>query len=109
MKIYLSGPITYATEQWKNNFTKVANWLDSHCVLYFNPTILQCPYEDLMGQLEVWQWYMKQCLPELVKCDIMLALPGSSVSEGAQMEAYNARKLGIGIWEVEQEWIDGLK
>jgi hypothetical protein len=96
-KIYISGPITGRPSLNKENFDTVRNQL---VMLGYNAALIVVPHELFDGiDVEKYKWsdYMKGCIAELVKCDVVLTLEDWPSSEGATLEVHIARHLNIPV------------
>lgn len=91
--IYIAGPITGMKDLNRPLFKEAADIIRKTGLLVRNPHEF-C--EDLPSTSK-WAEYMRRCLPELMKCTDIIMLPGWKHSEGANLEYYNARAIGIRI------------
>ena len=102
MTTYLSGPITgndnyvgqfaFAASRLRRDGYEVINPVETDDYLY-NPT---------------WQDYLRQDLPELVKCDDLATLPGWRESKGAKLEVHIAQALDMPIRHLPDTVVVGL-
>lgn len=89
--IYISGPITGVKNQNKPLFKETADAIRKAGLLVRNPHefCADLPSDSTRGD------YLRRCLSELTKCTEIIFLPGWIHSEGANIEYYNAKAIGI--------------
>lgn len=90
---YIAGPISdHDPAQLARNkqaFIDAAQALRARGLTVVSPVEL-CPEDG-----KPWEWYMRRCIAEMVKCDEVVLLPGSLHSRGARMEWDLADDLGM--------------
>jgi hypothetical protein len=96
-QVYLCGPITGLPDNNKPAFLDAQRKLVAIGFTVFNPHNL-C--EDIVANHhgtseELWQACMKRDIPWMLKCDLVILLPGWSVSRGASIERALAQQVGI--------------
>lgn len=90
---YLSGPVSSPDpaqlDRNKQAFRDAAKALRARGLTVVSPVEL-CPEDG-----KPWEWYMRRCIAELVKCDEVVLLPGYVHSRGARVEWDLADDLGM--------------
>jgi hypothetical protein len=89
-KVYLAGPMTGIPDDNFPAFNAAAAVLKAAGLDVFNPAD--------HGSGGDWAEYMKQDIPELLKCDAVVLLDGWTMSNGAQLENHIAVELGMPIY-----------
>lgn len=104
-KIYISGKITGC----KNHYEKFAKAAAFACKKYncavFNPAdinnktygiyhVANCLHKT---KKEIWNYYMKICIKELIKCDKIYMMKNWKRSKGAKLEHKIAQIFGLEI------------
>lgn len=92
--VYLSGPMTGVENYNKEAFYRAENQVKAMGYKVINPhrIALLNKFRD-----KTWNNYMRADLRELMRADYLLLLDNWIQSEGANLELYNAQKLGIKI------------
>ena len=110
MRIYLAGPMTSRPDWNRPAFRTVATTLDSLGAIVINPHDLHPeppPWHPNVRQdpgfAAMWRRYLREDLAQLLRCDLVIALPGwREESDGARLEVTVAHLLGIQV----QTWPD---
>lgn len=96
---YISGPITdpdpAQMARNKQAFIDAAAALRARGLTVVSPVEL-CPEDG-----KPWEWYMRRCIAELVKCDQVVMLPRWGLSKGACMEHDIAMQLDMCITRLD--------
>jgi len=105
MKVYISGPIMYATGE--DQFGPMKEWLAENGHEPLNPkdvegcpdqTCLLLPHEIAKGMKHSWKCFMKyDILAMLTECDAILMLDGWEDSHGAKAELFTAVTCGLTV------------
>lgn len=96
MKIYISGPITgHDMKLVEGAFAHAENEIVNRGHSAVNPYELS----KQMPEDSTWHDYMKNDIPELVKCDAIYMLPGWVYSSGCNLEYSIARTLGLTVFD----------
>lgn len=101
MRIYISGSITNGgtitdvptIERNKARFREIEAVLRDGGAEVVNPADLELDPGQREG-LELWTFYMKECLKLLIDCDAIYMLEGWERSDGAHFELEVAMRLG---------------
>lgn len=97
--MYLSGPISHSdtaqVERHKQAFRDAATALRARGLTVVSPVEL-CPQDG-----KPWEWYMRRCIAELVKCDQVVMLPRWGISKGACLEHDIAMRLDMCITRLD--------
>lgn len=94
-KIYLSGPISgVPIEEARNSFHECEQKV---LQVYPKAKILNPLRFTVYEEGKKWQDYMHVCLDVLETCDTIIMLPGFSTSNGAMVEYYYAKGIGLSI------------
>lgn len=110
VRVYISGPISLQGQSLPN-FKKVELDLESKGYEIYNPFNICFPTEvekKEYNEVGEWVWFMRRCIPELVKCDVVLMLPNWHKSRGAKLERELAETLKIKVYESIEE-LDELR
>ena len=103
MKVYIAGAVTGRdADEVLYDFTAAEQRLRNAGYCVVNPlTVVGSGIAgDNTSNGDVpWEYAMKKCIGELVKCDAMLLLPGWENSHGVKLEVVIAGELGIEIIE----------
>lgn len=91
-KVYLSGKITGIEEQAKELFGKAELLLNDDKVEVVNPMVLTHDHD------KSWNSYMKECIKALCDCDSIYMLSNYMDSEGALLELYIAKRIGLKVY-----------
>lgn len=94
MNIYLSGPISGRENRNLKTFLIEAQRLK---MLGFNVRIPHLIFQGRNTGAYTWEQYMKECIPAMLKCDMVATLPDWHESKGACIEVDLARKLNIPV------------
>ena len=90
---YISGPITGVKDFNKPLFDKTAKrWRDAGWTVT-NPHDL-----DNGDYSRNWVFYLRRDIKALMDCDVLVELPDSFLSPGAQLERHIAERLGMPIY-----------
>ena len=92
--VYLSGPITGIENYNKEAFDKAEKLVKALGYKVINPHKIKL-LKKFNGKF--WGNYMRADLRELMKADILILLDGWVKSDGANLELYNAQKIGMKI------------
>lgn len=72
---------------------------------------LEYIYSEVINPIEVvgdfdadWNTAMRKCLTALMRCDVIVALPNSKDSKGAQLELHIAKQLGMKIIMMDKDY-----
>lgn len=95
-KIYISGKMSGLPEENFPAFNEAAAKLRAKGFTVVNPAELKVDVTGLTGRAR-WQKFLKADLKVLIDCDAIVMLPGWGSSEGALLERYVARKLGLDV------------
>jgi hypothetical protein len=90
-KVYIAGKISGMEEQAFELFVEAEVRLIKKGYEVINPMKLPHKHD------KSWTSYMKECLIELLQCDLIYTLPNWHESKGATIEMNLARELGIKI------------
>lgn len=94
MKTYIAGPMTGLPGHNYAAFSSLTQSLRAQGVDVLSP------HEIDSGSMDRgWEWYMREALKMLLKCDSVLMLPGWQNSKGACLERSVAEALGMPIAE----------
>ena len=106
-RIYLAGPITDLPNLNKEEFKKYEEKFLNLNFEVINPHNLFTKEEidkidkeledGKINKDEHWAFFMKKCIPEMIKSDLIAMLPKWEKSKGANLEVYNARSLYMPI------------
>lgn len=90
-KVYVSGKMSGVKDHNFPEFNRVTALLRNEGYIVINPAEF--------GVIEGWSWedYMKKDIAELVYVDIVATLDNWEDSEGARLEVYIAKELGIEV------------
>jgi hypothetical protein len=91
-KIYICGPITHIPHGNRESFTQAKLVLEKLGYTAVNPHEL---FEGVDTGNYDWNDYMKTCIAEMLKCDIVVKLAGWVDSTGAKFESLIANTLKI--------------
>ena len=89
MRIYIAGPMTGLPDLNYPAFNAEAARLRAMGHHVENPA--ENP------KCDSWQGYMRLSVAQLVTCDAVALLPGWENSDGAKLEVYIARRLGLTV------------
>jgi hypothetical protein len=95
-RLYLSGPMSNLPDENFPAFNEASAKLRAAGFTVVNPAELKVDVTGLTGRAR-WQKFLKADLKALVDCDAIVMLPGWESSEGAELERYVAKKLGIEV------------
>ena len=90
-KVYIAGKISGMEEEAFGLFVQAEILLIKKGYEVVNPMKLPHKHD------KTWESYMKECLTEMMKCDLIYPLPNWNESKGAKIEMELARELGIKI------------
>lgn len=97
-RIYIAGPMSGLPDYNYPAFNAVAEKLRAlGCYEVENPAENPAPASDS------WLDYMRLAIPQLMKCDEVVLLPGWAKSRGARIEHQLAVSLGLQV----SEWVGG--
>lgn len=99
-KVYISGPISDATAEQLHNFGKAERILSVSGFDCINPLKLGAEIESNTAAGVSVSDILLFDLGHLASCDLMVCLPGSSVSQGCAVEVAFAEACGIDIQHV---------
>lgn len=89
LNVYICGPVTgIETVKREKAFNNAVSEITRAGMKPVNPLNIVSPGTS-------WKEAMKQCIPELLKCDAIYKLDNWQSSKGALLEAEIANKLGI--------------
>jgi hypothetical protein len=92
MKAYIAGKISgLDIQKAKNKFDFAELYLTRKGYTVINPMKLAHNHD------KSWEAYMKECIAEMIKCDVVYLLPDWHMSDGAKLEKYIANKLKINV------------
>lgn len=89
--VYIAGKISGIEEQAFQLFENAEQLLIKRGFKVVNPMKLSHNHD------RTWESYMKECINEMMKCDVIYPLPNWHESKGAKIEMDLARKLNIKI------------
>lgn len=100
MKIYLSGPMTGIENYNRDTFNEATACLREAGHKVFNPAEVVLNEDDVNAipgdyNKNLWNAYMRICLPHVPTHHKLMLLPGWEDSRGARLEVHNARELDI--------------
>lgn len=92
-RLYLAGPMSGLPEHNYPAFHAAAVFYESQGYEVENPAnnVVTNPHE---GE-QLWAAFMRLSIPQMLRCDCVVALDGWEQSRGAVLELYLARQLGI--------------
>ena len=90
-KVYIAGKITGIEKEAYSLFVEAELKLMKRGYEVINPMKLQHNHD------KTWASYMKECITELISCDLIYPLPNWSESHGATLEMNIAKELNIKI------------
>lgn len=90
--IYISGKITGMEQEAKELFGKTELLLNDDKVEVINPMSLPHNHD------KTWNSYMKDCIKALCECDSIYMLHNYMDSEGALLELYIAKRIGLKVY-----------
>ncbi len=95
MRVYIAGPMTGIVDLNKPAFDDVASEYRKRGCFVFNPAEVES-----QDGIE-WEGVMRQQIPHLLTCEMVVALPGWENSRRAQLELRIAADMGMAIswWE----------
>lgn len=97
-RIYIAGPMSGIADYNYPAFNKVADQLRALGVYE-----VENPAENPTPECGTWLGYMRLAIPQLMRCDEVVLLPGWGRSRGARTEYNLAHSLGLQI----SEWVGG--
>lgn len=104
MKIYIAGPITIDPDNWENHFADAEEALRnkfpeaeivSPLRIENEPECLEAREHFGSGSKELWNFYLKRDIRELMGCTHIYLLRGWDESPGARLELRTAVEVGI--------------
>lgn len=103
MKVYIAGPITIDPDNWERHFADAEQFLREKYPYaeIVNPLILDQEPEciearaDLGDGEELWRFFLKRDLRELLNCTHIYCLKGWENSKGTLLELRTAVDVGI--------------
>jgi len=102
---YLSGPMTGLPKFNYDTFERVTNQLRELGMKVRSPHEIDLEQdikpEDNMG----WQWYMKHAIKMEMECNVIVMLPGWTLSKGALIELHLANALGYRLLRYAPEML----
>ena len=109
-KVYLAGPIRGAYKQIEEvNIEQFARFdkkiKDRYKCAVTNPAKLD------LGNGATYGDYMRKDIPKLLKCDVLVLLPGWATSQGARLEYRIARDVDMDIFAIrltgpnDEDWV----
>jgi len=99
LKIYISGPISGATN-YPSSFKDAADYLRDLGYDIVDPSTIAAPSKDT--KWTTWDYYMREGIKRLMDCDRIYMLEGWEDSEGARLEQMIAKQLHLPcLYEVE--------
>jgi len=93
-RIYICGPMTGLPEFNYPAFNSAAE------VLRGMGAAVENPAENPEPECKSWSGYMRLSLAQLVKCNVLVVLPGWFWSRGARVEIFVAFILGLKIQHI---------
>lgn len=101
MIIYLSGPMSGLPDLNYPEFHRVAKELTERGFEVLSPADIVLPKEllELIGDDKDWLWnaYMREAIPMLMRCNTIALLKGWQESAGAGLEITIAAPLGMKV------------
>lgn len=97
MKVYISGAISGQIDGNKRIFYQAQERIEKWGHVAINPHEI-CSH---LPNGSKWEEFMKICKAELMKCDILVYLPGWEVSRGALTEFRDAMDVKIPIQSLQ--------
>lgn len=95
-RIYIAGPMTGIQDLNYPAFNAEAARLRGLGYHVENPA------ENPEPACGSWQGYMRMAIKQLVECDIIVMLPGYTMSKGAMLEMQIASRLGMPVLLAER-------
>lgn len=97
LKLYLSGPMSNKDNFNFPLFKITAETLRQRYYDIVSPHELP---EDHVPGSQVWEWYLKRDLKQMLECDGILLLKDWELSRGARLECYIAHTLNMYVYEM---------
>ncbi len=96
---YISGPISKITEGNKAAFDFAQTVLEREGYEVLNPHEIcqEINRKDYDTDKRFWNACMRACLKSMMDADVIVMLPGFTMSDGAQVELDNAKRLDFGV------------
>lgn len=89
-RIYIAGPMTGLPEYNYPEFNRVAAIFRERGYHVENPA-----ENDKPTDVTPWDDYLRDAITRMLTCEVVVVLPGSEKSRGAQLELYIAKRLGM--------------
>lgn len=93
--VYISGPMSGLPESNYPAFNAAAEKLRAMGYSVENPA------ENPDPPCKSWAGFMRLAIVQLMRCDILVRLPGWENSRGAVVENDLAVKIGMGVFDIE--------
>ena len=98
-RCYISGKISGLVDLGETKFDTMENWLR---LMYGTDADIVNPHKLPCNHDKRWESYMKVCIDELVRCQLVLAMDCWKKSRGASIEVLLASVLGITLCKMER-------
>jgi len=95
-RIYIAGPMSGLPESNYPLFHRTAKQLRAAGFHVENPA------ETVLPITSTWNAFMRESIPRLVSCDLVVMLPGWRDSKGAYLEVTLAQALDISVVPVDE-------
>lgn len=97
---YLAGPMSGLPNHGFDEFIKFENALRERGYTIVSPREITMKGEGKLLD-KSWEWYLRNDLAEMLKCDGVILMPGWKRSRGARLECFVADKLKMRVNRVD--------
>ena len=101
-RIYVAGPMTGLPDYNYPAFNEAEAYIKGLGYETENPASAPDVVNGFPYQGAPYEWYLRRAVRQVLDCDMLVYLPGSENSKGAQLEMTIARALAMPIISLEE-------